>query len=153
MNLLDTDALSHLQKNDPVGAVIVTRLAAFPDQDFRITTVNAYEMLAGAIDVIQKRKKGHKDPIPGFRLFQELYDYLVGWRGRVLSYDEAADRVYRGLPHRLRQELGNDARIGAIAMAHDATVWTCNVKHFKRIPGLIVYAAETGKRASCGTSN
>jgi len=74
VNLLDTDVLSHLQKNDPVGAVIVTRLTAFPDQDFRITTVNAYEMLAGAIDVIQKRKKGHKDPIPGFRLFQELYD-------------------------------------------------------------------------------
>ena len=148
MNLLDTDALSHLQKNDPVGAAIAARLAASPDPVFRITTVNAYEVLGGACDLIQELRKKHKDLIPGFRLLQELFDYLGAWPGRILPYDDAADRVYRGLPPRLRQELGNDARIAAIALTHGAAVWTCNVDDYKRVTGLTVFAADTGVRAS-----
>lgn len=148
MNLLDTDALSHLQKTDPVGAAIAARLAASPDRDFRITTINAYEMLGGAFDLIHELRKKHKDLIPGFQLFQELFDYLQAWKGRTLPYDEGADQVYQRFPPRLRQELRNDARIAAIALAHGAAVWTCNVDDYKRVPGLTVYAAETGMRAS-----
>lgn len=53
MNVLDTDVLSHLQKNDSVGALIARQLKSFPDQDFMTTTINVYEMLAGAIDQIE----------------------------------------------------------------------------------------------------
>ena len=84
MNLLDTDALSHIQKNDPLGAVIAALLAASPDADFRMTTVNAYEMLGGTFDLIHELRKKHKDLIPGFELFQGLFDYLGGWRERIL---------------------------------------------------------------------
>jgi predicted nucleic acid-binding protein len=148
VNLLDTDALSHLQKNDPVGTVIAIRLVASADPDFRITTVSVYEMLSGAFDLIHQLKKKHKDLIPGFQLFQELFDFLGFWRGRILPYDQAADQVYRGFPPRLRQDLGNDGRIAAIALARGAAVWTCNVGDFKRVPGLIVYRAETGLRVT-----
>jgi predicted nucleic acid-binding protein len=146
VNLLDTDALSHLQKGDAVGATIAANMASFPDHDFRITIVNAYEMLAGAFDLIHQLRKKHKDLIPGFQLFQELVDDLGAWQGRILPYDNAADRVDRGFPPRLRQDIDNDARIAAIALAHGAGVWTCNVDDEKRVPGLIVYAAETGIR-------
>ena len=148
MNLLDTDALSHLQKNDPVGAVIATRLAASPDPVFRVTTVGVYEMMRGAFDLIHQLKQKHKDLIPGFDRFQEVFDYLGVWRGQILPYDQAADQVYRGCLPRLRQDLGNDGRIAAIALAHGAAVWTCNVNDFKRVPGLIVYRAETGLRVT-----
>ena len=148
MNLLDTDVLSHLQKKDPVGAVIAIQLAAFPDPEFRITTVSVYEMLRGAFNLIHELKKKHKDLIPGFHLLQEVFDYLADWQGQILPYDQAADQVYRGLPTRIRQDLGNDARIAAIALAHGAAVWTCNVDDFKRVPGLIVYRAETGLRVT-----
>jgi hypothetical protein len=47
VNLLDTDALSHLQKGDAVGATIAANMALSSDHDFRITAVNAYEMPAG----------------------------------------------------------------------------------------------------------
>ena len=60
MNVLDTDVLSHLQKNDPVGALILSHLSTFPDQDFRITTVNAHEMLSGAINLIEKERRKRK---------------------------------------------------------------------------------------------
>jgi hypothetical protein len=98
--------------------------------------------------LIHQLRKKHKDLIPCFQLFQELVDYLGAWQGRILPHDNAADRVDRGFPPWLRQEIGNDARIAAIALAHGAGVWTCNVDDDKRVPGLIVYAAETGIRVS-----
>jgi len=148
VNLLDTDVLSHLQKTDPVGDSIAVAMAAFPDPDLRITTVTAYEMVNGAIGLIHDLQKKRKDLIPGFQLFQELLDYLGLWAGRILPYDDAAERIYRGFPSRLRQELGNDARIAAIALTHSAAVWTCNARDYKRVPGLTVYAAETGLRVT-----
>jgi predicted nucleic acid-binding protein len=148
VNLLDTDVLSHLQKADPIGGRIASRLVAASDPDFRITTINAYEMLRGAFDLVASLRQKRKDVIPGFRLFQELMDYLQNWQGRILAYDDVCDQLYGGFPPRIRQELKNDARIAAIAMAHGAAVWTCNVSDYIRVPGLIVYAAETGLRAS-----
>ncbi|MGO9463754.1 MAG: type II toxin-antitoxin system VapC family toxin [Isosphaeraceae bacterium] len=146
MNLLDTDVVSHVQKTDPVGTSIVVAMAAFPNSDFRITTVTAYEMVNGAIGLIHDLRRNRKDLIPGFQLFQELLDYLGLWAGRILPYDAASERIYRGFPSRLRQELGNDARIAAIALTHGAGVWTCNASDYMRVPGLTVYAAESGSR-------
>ena len=148
MNVLDTDVLSHLQKNDRVGASILSHLSTFPDQDFRITTVNAHEMLSGAINLIRKREKEKKDPTPGFQLLLELCEYLVNWHRRILPYDNASHRAYCDFAPRLRQSLRDDARIGAIASVRGATVWTCNVSHFKQVPGLTVYDAQSGKRVS-----
>jgi predicted nucleic acid-binding protein len=148
VNLLDTDVLGHLQKRDPIGAAIAVAMAGSSDPDFRITTVNAYEMLDGAFRLIHDLRKKHKSLIPGLRLFQELLDYLGLWQGRTLAYDDAVDRIYQAFPPRLRQELGNDARIAAIALTHGAAVWTCNVSDYKRVPGLTVYAAETGIKVS-----
>jgi predicted nucleic acid-binding protein len=146
MILLDTDVLSHLQKQDVVGAVIASNLAASPDQDIRITTVNAYEMLGGALDLLHDMKKRRKKVVPGFQLFQELLEYLGTWQRKILPYDDKADNVYQGFTSRLRQELKNDAQIAAIALAHSAAVWTCNEDDYKRVPGLSVYAAKTGMR-------
>jgi predicted nucleic acid-binding protein len=148
VNLLDTDALSHLQKSDSVGLALASRLAASADPDFRITTVSAYEMLGGAIDLIRQLRKKHRDLVPGFRLLYELLDYLRGWQGRVIQYDAEGDRIYRGIPSALRQQLGNDARIAAIALAHGAAVWTCNVADYRQVPSLTVYAAVTGMPVS-----
>ena len=148
MILLDSDVLSHLQKADPVGALISERLAAYPDKDLRITTVNVYEMLEGAFDKIRALQKQKKSLVPGLQLFQSLIDYISAWGDRILPYDERADVFYRALPTRLRQELHGDARIAAIAQVHHAAVWTCNVTDYQRVPGLVVYAAETGIRVA-----
>lgn len=146
MNLLDTNVLSHLQKQDPVGNAIVAAMAASTDRDFQIMAVNAYEMLGGAFELIRDLRKRRKSLTPGFQLFQDLLAYVALWQGRILPYDDACDQVYRGLPPRLQQELKNDARIAAIALRHGATVWTRNVTDFRRVPGLVVYAADTGLR-------
>src|SRR4051794_4661539 len=125
MIVLDTDALGHIQKKDSVGLPIESALHVFPDRDIRITTVTVYEMMAGAVSLIDRRKKERKDLIPAFHLLQDLVEYLGRWRGLLLPYDAAADQIYRSFPARLRQELKDDARIAAIALAYDAAVWTC----------------------------
>ena len=144
MIILDTDALSHLQKGDPVGVLIEAQLDAALDRDIRITSVTAYEMMSGAVALIDRRKKERRDPIPAFHLLQDLVEYLGRWQGRILPYETGAEQILQSLPSRLRQELKDDARIAAIALAYDSAVWTCNVADYLKVPGLTVFRAETG---------
>ena len=144
MIVLDTDALGHIQKKDHVGVLIEARLDASPDRDVRITAVTAYEMMSGAVALIDRRKKERRDLIPAFHLLQDLVEYLGRWQGLILPYDGAAEQLHRSLPARLRQELKDDARIAAVAMAHDAAVWTCNDADYVMVPSLVVVRAETG---------
>jgi predicted nucleic acid-binding protein len=147
MNILDTDVLSHLQKEDAVGAAIQVRMDRFPDQDFRISAVSVYELMRGA-DLIDKRKSQRRDLIPAFQLIHQLFEYLGRWRGRVQTYNLDAEQVYKGFTPRLTQELKDDARIAAIAISCGAAVWTCNVADYVRVPGLTVFQAETGAKVS-----
>ena len=146
MIVLDTDALGHLQKKDPVGLLIEMGLYASTDRDIRITAVTAYEMMGGAVALIDRRKKERRDPIRAFHLLQDLVEYLGLWRGLILPYETAADQIYQGFPARLRQELKNDARIAAIALTYGAAVWTCNESDHAKVPGLVVFRAETAVR-------
>ena len=146
MIILDTDALGHLQKKDPVGILIELGLDASIDRDIRITAVTAYEMMGGAVALIDRRKRERRDPIAAFQLLQDLVEYLGLWRGLILPYEAAADQVYQGFPARLRQDLKDDARIAAIALAYDAAVWTCNESDYAKVPGLVVFRAETALR-------
>jgi len=146
--ILDTDALGHLQKKDPVGKLILDRLEDSADREIRITLITAFEMLAGATALIDRRKRDRRDLISAFRLLQDLVEYLGTWRGLILPFDPASEQIYESLPARLRQELKDDARISAITLAQNALVWTCNVTDYDRVPGLIVVRAETGQRAT-----
>ena len=143
MIILDTDALSHMQKRDPVGVLIAARLDASSDRDVRITSVTAYEIMRGAVALINRHKKERRNLIPAFRLLQELVEYLGRWQELILPYEAAAEQIVPGFPARLRQELKDDAQIAAIALAYDAAVWTCNVDDYSRVPSLTVHRADT----------
>ena len=60
----------------------------------------------------------------------------------VLPFDEGAARQYGQLRAQLEQQgtpIGDaDMRIAAIALANDLTVVTGNVRHFERVPSLVV---------------
>jgi hypothetical protein len=104
-------------------------------------------MLSGVVALIDRRRKQRWDLISAFGLLQDLIEYLGRWQRLILPYDAAIEQIYRGIPARLRQELKEDARIAAIALAYDAAVWTCNVTDYARVPGLTVIQAETGAKA------
>ena len=147
MKILYTDALSHHMKSNAIGQAIEAHIAA-SEPYFRVTAVSAFEMVDGALQLHEELRKRRRELIPGFNLIQEVVEYLGGWRGRVLPYDIDADQIYRGFTPRLRQDLGDDARIAAIALARSAAVWTLNVRDFKKVPALVVVQAETGVEVS-----
>ena len=76
MIVLDTDVLSHVEKQDPVGTAIRARLDAEPDRDVRITVVSAYEMAGGALHLVEKRVRERRPLGPAFRLVHETVEYL-----------------------------------------------------------------------------
>jgi tRNA(fMet)-specific endonuclease VapC len=69
------------------------------------------------------------------RLKRLLGNYL---KIEVLEFDARAAAEFQRL-RRLRLKVGvMDMKIAAIALAHDATVLTRNLKDFSRVPGLRV---------------
>ena len=62
MIILDTDALGHIQKKDPVGVLIEAAIDSSPDRDIWITSVTAYEMMSGGLTLIDRRKRGAQRP-------------------------------------------------------------------------------------------
>ena len=63
-------------------------------------------------------------------------------RATVVPFDAAAGRVYGEIRSELERAgtpIGDaDTRIAAIAMVHNLTVVTANVRHFQRVAGLAV---------------
>ena len=94
----------------------------------QLVSVSAFEMVDGALQLYKDLRKKRRDLIPGFNLIQEIVEYLGSWQGRVLPYDAGADQIYRGFSTRIQQELGDDSRIAAIALARGAARKTIGVR-------------------------
>ncbi len=148
MIILDTDALSHVQKRNSIGILTQAMIDSLPDEDFRIASVSAYEILSGTLALIERRKRDRGDLIAAFHLLEELLGFLAIWKGRVLPYDTRVEQIYKNFSPRLRQELKEDARIAAVAFSNNAVVWTCNVADYVRVPGLTVFDAKTSLKVT-----
>jgi tRNA(fMet)-specific endonuclease VapC len=134
VHVLDTDALSVIQRGG--GGDKFERLAAYLDDqdDVRVTVVSFHEQIAGALNVV-----AHGKLTAGYRL---LHDLLEDFCERpILPFDAAAERILIDLKQIRPRRAAMDLRIAAIALLHDATLVTGNVRHFERIPGLDVYRA------------
>lgn len=129
MYLFDTDTLSGLLKRSPAPALL-TRLAAVPPEQQFTTAITAGELVYGA----------HRSPKREY-LLRQLRERV--WPNvRVLSFDRGAAETYGALRARLEQAgtplSEPDLRIAAIALRHDFTVVTGNIRHFQRVSGLRV---------------
>lgn len=127
MYLFDTDALSQIIKKDP-SMVFIRKLASIePEQQFT-SSITVGELVYGA----------HRSGRPEY--FIEKLEKLVWPNINILSFDEGAAKVYG----RLRADLEKqgtplsepDLRIASIALHHELTVITGNLKHFSKVPGL-----------------
>ena len=130
MYLLDTDLLSNLLKRAPSTALIAKLASVPPEQQFT-SSIALGEMVYGAY-----RLRGR-----GGYLMEQLEKTLFP-NLPVLPFDAAAARQYGEVRTELERSgipLGDaDLRIGAIALVHDLTVVTANIRHFQRVPGLRV---------------
>ena len=130
MCLLGTDILSNLLKRTP-STVLIARLASVPPEHQFTSSITLGELLYGA-----HRLREHA------ALLLERLDRTVPPNLPVLPFDSAAARWYgevrAELEHRGTPLADAVLRIGAIALVRGLTVVTGNVRHFQRIPNLVV---------------
>ncbi|MCY4581712.1 MAG: type II toxin-antitoxin system VapC family toxin [Chloroflexi bacterium] len=130
MYLLDTDILSNLAKRTP-STVLIAKLASVPHEAQFTSSITLGEMVYGAY-----RMPAHTS------LFLERLDRILLPNLAVLPFDIAAAHRYGELRAELERRgtpLGEaDLRIGAIALSRGLIVVTGNLRHFQRIPGLMV---------------
>ena len=129
MFLFDTATLSQVIRREPSPSLLV-RLAAVPPDEQFTTAITVGEMVYGA------ERSSRREYI--LRQFESrLWPTL-----RILPFDRAAAEAYGSLRAEL-ERAGTplsepDTRIAAIALTHDLTVVTGNVRHFSRVAGLRV---------------
>ena len=130
MCLLGTDILSKLLKRTP-STVLNARLASVPPEHQFTSSITLGELLYGAHWL--------REYAP---LLLDRLDRTVPPNLPVLPFDGAAARRYgevrAELEHRGKPLADAVLRIGAIALVLGLTVVTGNVRHFQRIPNLVI---------------
>ncbi len=129
MFLFDTDVVSHVLKRAPSPSLL-GRLATVPPEQQFTTAITVGEMVYGAYRSPRREQ-----------LLRQLEERV--WPNvRILPFNRAAAETYgrlRAALERAGTPLSEpDLRIAAIALTHDLTVVTGNVRHFSRVPGLRV---------------
>jgi tRNA(fMet)-specific endonuclease VapC len=138
--VLDTQHISQLQR---VGTRSESRLKArldrVPEEDVRVTIISPYEQLAEYLARINAASTRIEKQILDFRALGRLLEYYASWYLRILHFDASAANVFRQFGPPLIRRIGpRDARIAAIALAHDATLLSANLRDFQQVPGLRV---------------
>ena len=127
--LLDTNVLSEAVRKRPVLAVMKALRALRPEERFA-SEITRYELRVGAARLDD-----------GGRLWQRIQQDvlpLVRW----LPFDEpaalAAADIGAALKRRGEMVEATHLFIAATALVHGLIVSTRNVRHFERVPGLVV---------------
>lgn len=128
MYCFDTDVISALISRNPPTAAI-RRLAGIPVEQQHTTAITAGELLYGAM------RRGSD------RLRESVEAFLASAM-TILPFDTVASAEYARVRTELEaggQKLADpDLRIASIALAHGLTLVTGNVRHFRRVPALVV---------------
>jgi tRNA(fMet)-specific endonuclease VapC len=129
---LDSDTLSLLEDGN---SVISARVASHPAEEISVAVIVVEEAISAWYSMIRKAK----NPRQLAWAYDELASIVSDLSGiRILRYTEDAITRFH---HLLRAKLNvraNDLRIAAIALEHNATVVTRNVRDFVVVPGLNV---------------
>ena len=129
MYLFDTDSLSQILRRSPLPSFIA-RLAAIPIEHQFTTAITVGEMVYGA------HRSARSDELLS-QLQTRVWPNIT-----ILPFDRAAAEIYGSVRAELERKgvtiCEPDSRIAAIALAQSLTVVTGNVRHFNRVPGLLV---------------
>jgi tRNA(fMet)-specific endonuclease VapC len=134
MHLLDTDTLTHLHAGN---SKVAERLRTLADPVVGITVITKIELLRGRIDYLLKATTG-TDLLRAQALFLRTEELLA--QILTIPFDsESAQRFDQLRASRNLGKLGRaDLLIASIALTHQATLVTRNLRHFKPIPGIVI---------------
>lgn len=134
MHLFDTDTLTYLHAGHPQ---VARRLRDLDDPNVATTVITRIEILRGRFDFLLKAADGAQ-LLRAQQLLsrsEELLAQIV-----TLPLDERLVREFDRLrSQKALAKMGRaDLLIASMALAHRATLVTRNVRHFSRVPGLMV---------------
>lgn len=134
MYILDTDTITHLHAGHPK---VVESLQKLDDPDVGITIITKIELLRGRFDFLLKAANGRE-----LNRAQQLLDRTEELLSQivVLPIDERSGIQFETLQRikKLRKIGRADILIAGITLAYRATLVTRNLRHFRKIHGLIV---------------
>jgi tRNA(fMet)-specific endonuclease VapC len=134
MYLLDTDTLTHLHAGNPN---VINRLESLQDEEVAITIVTKLEILRGRIDYLLKAFSG-RDLLKAQELFSRS-ETLLNQLPVILIDPNAANQFDRLQGISKFRKIGRaDPLVASIALAHQATPITRNLRHFRKIPHLFL---------------
>ncbi|HZT82334.1 MAG TPA: type II toxin-antitoxin system VapC family toxin [Gemmataceae bacterium] len=136
MVILDTDHMTLLEWARGAEA---SRLRARLDQvapEERVTTIISFEEQTRGWLGFAAKARSVADEVEAYR---RLSNHLAIYRAMaVLDFDERAAVEYQRLRQAKIRVGPMDLKIAAIALAHDATLLSRNLRDFERVPGLKV---------------
>ena len=130
--VLDTDMMSLLQRGHSGVAAHFDHCQPY---DVATTIISVEEQLSGWYALLRRAKT----PIELVRIYGYMSE-TVRFLGTlsILTFTDEAAGIYERL-RRQHSRIGRmDLRIGAIVIAHEATLITRNLSDFKEIEGLVV---------------
>jgi predicted nucleic acid-binding protein len=129
MYLFDTDAVSQIIRKNP-SISFIRKLATVDTQLQFTTAITVGELIYGA----------YRSNRPWY--FIEKLDELVWPNLQILSFDEGSAKVYGKLKAEMEKNgiplTEPDLRIASIALHHKVVIVTGNVRHFSKVPGILV---------------
>ena len=136
MFLLDTEHLALLQrKTEPYYSNILQKMQSFEVTQFFTTIISFQEEVCGWQSAISQARNTGQIIYAYQRLRGVLTDFS---KLQVLDFNLDASMQFDQLRQQ-RVRIGTlDLRIAAIALKHDCTVLTRNLRDFRKVPGLKV---------------
>lgn len=135
MYLLDTDHLSILERGGLDAQPLQRRLQALPPDEVAATIVSYEEQTRGWLGYIAKARSLDEQVTAYQYLQRHLQVFCVV---PLMSFDQSSAMLVQQL-QKQRIRIGTmDLKIASIALAHNATLLSRNVKDFQKVPGLQV---------------
>ena len=132
MLVLDTDAISLIQRGTGSAFTALTKLLDEARDDVYVTVISLDEQLHGAF-----REIAASDAAIRIRGYRRLRQIAEDYAGRpMLDYDEKAESIFDRLKGMKGRPSTKDLRIASVAISHDAALISGNVKDFEKIPML-----------------
>jgi predicted nucleic acid-binding protein len=132
--ILDTDALSLIQRGKGQQFEALARMLDDASDDVYVTVVSLDEQIHGALNEIASNDATTR--IRGYRRLRDLCDDYCG--RPMLDYDAKAESIFDRLKGLKGRPATKDLRIASIALSHGATIVTGNVRDFEKVPLLKV---------------
>lgn len=134
MILFDTDHFSALKYGQSeIAPTLSVNMSMSVDQEFTTSVVTLEEQLRGWLSLINATTDVDHQ-LHAYKRLVELVQFFSAWR--IIHFDQAAADEFK----RLRKQgirIGTmDLKIASIALTHDATLVTANLRDFEQVPNL-----------------